>query len=111
MLIDAADRVLLRQRPLKGLLAGLWEFPSTEGNIADFARELTGAEPALTSALTVTHTFSHFRAHYHAHAGRLPGQAKAPQDAALRWVSISELETYALPVAMRKLADRVVLPG
>jgi A/G-specific adenine glycosylase len=107
VLIDGANRVLLHKRPANGLLGGLWEFPSTEDSAEEFARKLTGVRVSLTRAETVTHTFSHFRAHYAVHAGKLKAKAKAPRNAALRWVDIAELGAYALPAVMRRLADRV----
>jgi A/G-specific adenine glycosylase len=107
VLIDANDRVMLRKRPLTGLLGGLWEFPATEGDARRLARELTGASTEFTLAGTVTHTFSHFRAFYVVHAARLRGRGKAPRDSALRWVSIDDLAGFALPVAQRKVVVSV----
>ena len=107
VLIDRANRVLLHKRPANGLLGGLWEFPSTEGSAEDFARELAGRAVSLASAETVAHTFSHFRAYYAVQVGRLKGKTKALSNAALRWVKISELDSLALPAAMRRIADQL----
>jgi A/G-specific adenine glycosylase len=107
VLIDTDERVLLRKRPLTGLLAGLWEFPATEGDAHELGQKLTGAKTEFTLAGTVTHTFSHFRAFYVVHAARLAGRGKAPGDSALRWASIDDLAGFALSVAQRKVVASV----
>jgi A/G-specific adenine glycosylase len=104
ILIDSAGRTLLRRRPSTGLLASLWEFPSTQDDAAGFAAKLTGCTVTLTKLGTVSHTFSHFRAHYHVHHARLPRAATSPRDELLRWATLAELTDYALPAAQRRIA-------
>ena len=87
--LDAAGRILLVKRPEKGLLAGMWEFPSVELHAisADRAKSRTprgditfsattasalqhlaalGLQGHTTATLTpVRHAFSHLRVTYH----------------------------------------------
>lgn len=94
---DARGRLLLRQRPRSGLLAGLWEFP-----------ELTHvqAEPHSMRELgEVTHVFSHFRAVYRVHSATVKsGRLKQP----LRWVSLRETDSLALATAQRRILEQYV---
>ena len=72
---DRHGRVLLRQRPRGGLLAGMWEFPSTAlvadeepaDTAAALARALSGGTAVPVETLApVEHAFSHRRETYHA---------------------------------------------
>ncbi|MEO6063196.1 MAG: A/G-specific adenine glycosylase, partial [Thermoflexales bacterium] len=81
VVIDAAGRMLLGQRPPSGLLGGLWEFVSSVAGPAD-RFELGAASPALETVLAtragvrahvadadfigvIRHTFTHFRLERH----------------------------------------------
>ena len=63
-IILQGDRVLLRKRPKTGLLAGLWEFPNTEGCLSEtqaraFCAALGIAQPDLALAPPARHVFTH----------------------------------------------------
>ncbi len=72
LLIRDGDRVLLRRRPSRGLLAGLYEFPNEEGWLTDReavekARSL-GCEPVRISPLKESrHIFTHREWHMQAY--------------------------------------------
>lgn len=106
------EKVLLRQRPKKGLLAEMWELPHLEfasaGWSAAMPDEALGPALAerLSSALgvpftavepagTAEHTFSHI--HWHLRIHRLQGSSAEAVPAPYRWVSRSEMERYPLP--------------
>ena len=95
---DTEGRVLIGRRGEKGLLSGLWEFPTVEQ--LDHL-----ALPKLKKLLTVRHTFSHFVGEYHVKTARLPQKAEAPPLATLRWVLPSHLSDYAMPAAQRRIAQ------
>ena len=84
-------KVLVVQRPERGLLAGLWEFPSV--NRAD----------RYDSIGTVTHTFTHKRIHYRVYFTgtrvKLAGQ----------WVALDALRDLAFSTAQRRVA-KLALP-
>ena len=85
LLIRDGDRVLLRRRPSRGLLAGLYEFPNEDGWLSD--REAVekvrsfGCEPVRISPLNESrHIFSHREWHMQAYeiwTGSYPEQEAA----------------------------------
>lgn len=108
VLVVRRGRVLLVQRPERGLLGGLWEFPGgriVEGETPAGAcergvLEKTGVRVAAESTLgEVRHAFSHFRVVLHvfrgeALGGRVVGRA--------RWTTRNEIEALALTATARK---------
>ena len=93
----------LRKRPAKGLLAGLWELPSTEGALTqDQAREFLlsqGVElvEGLSPGPRAKHVFSHVEWHMTAWTARVAGEAPG-----FTWVTAGDLrEGYALPSAFK----------
>ena len=96
ILRDSNGRVLLRQRPETGLLAGLWEFPEIEQLREKVEVEEVGA---------VTHVFSHFRAIYRVHKGEVATlKVRKP----LRWVTPRETDNLALATAQRRIMEKFI---
>jgi A/G-specific adenine glycosylase len=106
--------LLLAQRPHKGLLGGLWEFPGGKlepgdadlraclrreiGEELDIAIEVDG------QFATVAHAYTHFRITLHAfHARHRAGEPRALGCADWRWVALDAIDSYPLPVTDRKL--------
>lgn len=94
-LLYAGEQILLRRRPSRGLLAGLWEFPHV----------LLGEDPplpgldleALEPFGTGTHIFTHLEWHMRGFRGQVEGLA-LPEG--YLWASPQELkEIYAIPSA------------
>lgn len=105
-LINPMDEVLLRKRPLSGLLGGMTEVPSTEwgeGPPPDIAAALKQAPlPAEWRRIDgfVHHTFSHF----HLELTVLTARAGAGWEMADGfWVAPSGFGALALPSVMRKV--------
>ena len=101
-------RVLLRQRPDKGLLASMMEVPGSDWT-HDFdesrARRLA---PRLRAKVQwqrlhgiVRHVFTHFPLELVVFAGQVPRATAAPKGA--RWVKLDALRDEALPNLMRKV--------
>jgi len=104
---DGLPRVLMRKRPGKGLLAGMWELPGAEIGPGDdpvaFLPEpwARSPSPGLLRLETVIHTFTHFRARYHPFLFRVGRHgASSPE---VRWVSWGELDDLPVPVAQRRI--------
>jgi A/G-specific adenine glycosylase len=82
--VRRAGKILLRQRPHHGQLAGMWELPP-----------LDGAEEKLL--ITVRHTITNRRITLRVVTG------KAKRDGTLRWVTRPEVKRLPLPAAHRKV--------
>jgi A/G-specific adenine glycosylase len=128
--VDPDGRLLVRRRPDRGLLAGLWEFPAAEVEDGDGG----AAEDSATGVIEalrqhgldvvpedlrpldpVPHTFTHLKATYVPFLVRLDERPPAPPGVAelFHWSTFQELEDLALPVAQQKIRDqaRAVLEG
>lgn len=91
----------VRKRPERGLLAGLWEFPSVEGHLkpSEVLRkaEEMGCKPfSAKASINCVHIFTHVEWHMTGYfvkcAERSPG---------FTWITSKDLELYALPAAFR----------
>lgn len=115
--IRRRGRVLIRQRPARGLLAGMWEFPSVE--LRGRARPQAALRGALEEALGIPlelgehmddfqHTYSHFRAQLQVYDARVAEKgARVRADAATRWVPVPNLEDYPMGKLDRQIATRL----
>jgi A/G-specific adenine glycosylase len=112
------ESLLIAQRPLDGLLGGMWEFPGgkqEEGEtlpecLQRELREELDIEVSVGDKITVVrHAFTHFRITVYAFDCRYAstGSPKAVGVRAWRWVALDELDDYALPVVDRKIAAAV----
>lgn len=102
-------RVLLSQRPENGLLGGLWEFPNARVG-EDPAGELVQALEAAgrlqvrrgEAVGVFRHAYSHFRVVVHAYRCRA---ISIPNNKALKWVKIADLENYPMGKVDRRIAE------
>jgi A/G-specific adenine glycosylase len=111
--IRKRGRVLIAQRPVSGMLGGLWEFPggkrergeSLEECLRREIKEELGIEIEVGQPATqVEHTYTHFRITLHAFECRLAsGRPHAIQVADWRWVRLNELDGFAFAVTDRKI--------
>lgn len=103
------ERFLVAQRPAKGLLGGLWEFPggkqepgeSLEAALRREIREELGVEITVAGPVcTVEHTYTHFRITLHGfHACLEAGEPRPLQCAAWRWIRLSDAREFAFSKA------------
>jgi A/G-specific adenine glycosylase len=110
---DSNEHFLITQRPLDGLLGGLWEFPGgkrrpRETLQACLHREICeelGIEIEVGDLLcTVEHAFTHFQMTLYAfHCQWLHGEPQLLGCRDLRWVTVRDLEAFAFPVADQKV--------
>lgn len=106
--VRADGRVLLRQRPEKGLLGAMTEVPGSDwAHDFDMTCALSSA-PRFRSKATwrrlpggVRHVFTHFPLELAVFSAQLPRATKALK--ATRWVKIADLAGEALPNLMRKV--------
>lgn len=100
------DYVLLRQRPDKGLLGGMMEFPGTEWSVkrSDEADWLAAAPMAKNwekCEQAVTHVFTHFKLELTVFTAAHNSRAELGGI----WAKREALEDYALPSVMIKVGD------
>jgi len=108
------SRFLIAQRPLDGLLGGLWEFPGGKQEAGESLpdalrreiREELDIEIEVGRLLTsIPHAFTHFRITLHAfHAAHLSGRPQHLGVADHAWVSLAERDAYAFGVTDRKIS-------
>ena len=102
LLLRFSDRYAIRKRPEKGLLAGMWEFPSLDGRLSEeevksSLSSLGMTVCSITSCGESKHIFSHVEWQMKGYLVTV----KAPTEDLL-WVSGRELHnTYAIPTAFR----------
>jgi A/G-specific adenine glycosylase len=109
----AGGRFLITQRPLSGLLGGLWEFPGGKAEpgetLPDALRREIREELGLevepgAFIIQIEHAFTHFRITVHAyHAAYTGGEPQRLVVADYRWVTLDDLEPYAFAVTNRKI--------
>ncbi|MFC2728858.1 MAG: A/G-specific adenine glycosylase [Centipeda sp. (in: firmicutes)] len=114
LLLSCGDRIAIRKRPARGLLAGLWEYPNLEGKLSQRAVrahiESVGFDVRDIAPLpSARHIFSHIEweltgwAVTVADMNEPPLMAAEENDAApsaLLWVRREELaDTYSIPAA------------
>ncbi len=109
-------RVLVAQRPPKGLLAGMWEFPNArvEGDPARGAGSALRREYRLNvrvkrgALAVIQHTYSHFKITVHAFHCELLSRVKTEK---FRWVSLKRLDDLPMGKIDRQLANRIAANG
>lgn len=113
------SKVLIIQRPLDGLLGGLWEFPNGQIGESETAEQacirciadvVNLSVTNLKSLTRVRHAFTHFKivvdvfqCEYQSGEVTLNG----PIDA--KWVEVAALQDYPLPRATHKFLDKLIL--
>jgi A/G-specific adenine glycosylase len=110
-------KVLLAQRPSKGLLGGMWEFPNGRVDVnGDPAKALakalkTGYNLRLRVKRNVDpvgvfyHAYSHFKVTVHAFECELLSDGVGES---LKWVPLKELDQYPMGKVDRQVAQRLM---
>ncbi|HZL31976.1 MAG TPA: A/G-specific adenine glycosylase [Pseudolabrys sp.] len=108
VVLRADGRVLLRQRPEKGLLGSMTEVPGSEWSHDFDASKALVAAPRFKIKIKwrkltgqVTHVFTHFPLALTVYTARLTRGTPAPEGA--RWAKVATLVDEALPNVMRKV--------
>lgn len=105
-LLFCGDRVALRRRPSRGLLAGLWEYPNELSDGTDWPARWGLTAPVLERAGSGKHIFTHIEWRMTALAGE-PDSPQLPEGWV--WAGREELrDTYAVPNAFRSFEKTVL---
>ncbi len=107
------DLFLIAQRPLDGMLGGLWEFPGgkqqpEESLSQALSRELgeeLGIQVVIGEHLvSLEHAYTHFRITLHAfHARHIGGEPQKLGVADWHWVTLGDLEAFAFARTDRRI--------
>lgn len=112
------EKILIRRRPLNGLLAGLWEFPGgrVERDRSDpyplqleemLAKETYHEVKISSGWLRVKHVFTHFRMTLHVFTGRVKKLPPHPP-AELKWIDPDDLREYPFSSAHQKIVSKLL---
>ena len=115
VLRNSSGRIFIQQRPVKGLLGGLWELPggkavSGESPEQTCMRELNeelGVKVMVGDLIAkVKHAYSHFRITLRAYECTVTeGQPVSTVGLKSRWVDPQDLHQFAFPRANRRILD------
>jgi A/G-specific adenine glycosylase len=108
--LDAAgETFLIAQRPLRGLLGGLWEFPGGKCEAGETLQECLRREIREELQLevevgelliVVEHAYTHFRITLYAFSCRLvAGEPRSIDVADWRWITLADIDSYAFSAA------------
>lgn len=109
--VERDGALLIRKRPERGLLGGLWEFPGgkrmpNESRLAALRRELREeiGVPSRDEKLLVKvrHAYTMFEVDLFAYRCRLEGEP-APRPGRLKWVTPRNLRKYPFPSGSAKI--------
>lgn len=105
VVLSRDGRILLRQRPEKGLLGGMFEPPGTPWGDG-FGAETEAPVPAQYRKLggVVRHAFTHFELELQVYLA----EGVEPDGAPGVWAPLNALEKFALPNVMRKVIDHAL---
>lgn len=114
IILECQGKYLLQKRPSKGLLAGLWEFPSQEGKLTlrelqSYLSEWKIKEEDIQLLGKGKHIFSHVEWHmlgYLVHLKQIPELLQESQGF---WVSVDDMEeNYSIPSAYAEYYKKIV---
>ena len=113
------SKVLIIQRPLNGLLGGLWEFPNgritenettEEGCIRNITEVVNLNVTNLNYRTTVRHAFTHFKIVMDVFkCDYVSGEVVLDGPIDAKWVDVTEVTEYPLPRATHKFLEKSIL--
>ncbi len=110
ILENAANQVLLEQRPAQGLWGGLWTFPecAAEADIGDTCAQLGYRATHWQAAPTQRHTFSHFHLDFIPVRVSVAAHGGVAERAPSRWITPSAPGNLGLPQPIKALLQQLV---
>lgn len=116
--IERQGKILIAQRPQKGLLGGLWEFPGGKQQpneslldclMREISEELGVAVVIIHPFGVYRHAYTHFRVTLHAFCCNLAeeSQPQPLQVQELRWINPAEVIDYPMGKIDRQIATRI----
>ncbi len=109
------QRFLISQRPVEGMLGGLWEFPGGKQQVGESCEQALERELMEELAIrvevgkritSIDHAYTHFRITLHAyHALHVDGEPQCLGVDDWRWVTIADLDAYAFARTDRRIIE------
>jgi len=116
-IIQQDGKILLAQRPEKGLLGGLWEFPGGKQKDGESLVECLEREIQEELGISIKvgesfgiykHTYTHYRVTLHAYFCTITGGEPLPLSASqIRWVFPHEFASFAMGKIDRQIAKKL----
>lgn len=112
--IERQGRCLIRKRPDKGLLAGMWEFPSLEVQKGELPKkaferlsicEFGGGLALAGPPIVVNHSYTRFQIKLYAWRCRLETRVNLTETD--KWVPFSHFGRYPMPSGCVKVLDKL----
>lgn len=105
--------ILMRRRPEKGLLRGLWEYPGVDANNIEemkdaFARELRLPVEVKGRLLEAEHIFTHRHWKMQVYEAALCGAV--PEEGEWCWASVDRQKELMIPTAFRRIQEYLAEP-
>ena len=114
-LIRDDERIALRKRPARGLLAGLYEYPNAEGHLdaveaEKCVRQLGFAPIRIRSLPPAKHIFTHKEWHMIGYEVRADELTPPPSGGGILLAQVSEIrDVYSVPSAFAAFTERVLV--
>ncbi len=119
--IKRNGKIFIQQRPHKGLMGGLWEFPGgklekgespEEALVREIQEELGVKIAPDEKILTIRHTYTKFRVTLHVFTCEMrKGRIRATQCEQWKWVKPVELDQFPYPAANVKIVKHLMQNG
>lgn len=109
-IIEHRGRYLIRKRPEKGLLAGLWEFPTLEVKKRELLKkaltrlcvaEFGGGFVPIASPIVINHSYTKFQIRLYAWECRL--KTRLSLSKTYKWIPFSHFKKYPMPSGCVKI--------
>ncbi|MFH1692116.1 MAG: A/G-specific adenine glycosylase [Candidatus Omnitrophota bacterium] len=110
LIIECRGCYLIRKRPEKGLLAGLWEFPTVEVKKGESLKkalkrlcvlEGRGCQVSSMLPLVVSHFYTKFQITIYAWKGQLQARPRIPRG--YKWATLLQMKKKAMPSGCVKI--------
>ena len=116
-IIEENGKILLKKRPEKGLLAGLWEYPggkvecgdrSFEDSLQREIKEKSGLIVQLDKKLGLfKHAYTHFKISVHAWQANIIKYTENQLPPEFSWISVKDLPTCPMGKVARRISNQI----
>lgn len=111
--IQNEDRILMHQRPDKGLLASLWEFPGVDGGLKNDIADSFAGEYGIhinigKHLIDTKHVFTHLEWDMKVYWAELENPEELVGKNDFLWIALQDLDQLAIPTAFQRIKKMVM---